>query len=120
MFKFFDRLEDKIRHLLSHHPLLYALIGSVGVILLWRGVWETADMFDFMTGPVSAIIGLILLLATGLFVSFFVGSQIIISGIKEQKKIEDKTEEEVKKEELDLREIKRDLEEIKRKLDQRG
>ena len=111
--KFFDNLEDKIRKRLSKRPIVYAFIGSVGIILLWRGVWMTADMFDFMTGPVSIIIGLAIALLIGLFVSFFVGDQIIISGIKEEKKIDEKTEEEIRKEEVSLKEIKRDIEEIK-------
>jgi len=111
--KFFDNLEDKIRKRLSKRPIVYAFIGSVGIILLWRGVWMTADMFDFMTGPVSIIIGLAIALFIGLFVSFFVGDQIIISGIKEEKKIDEKTEEEIRKEEVSLKEIKRDIEEIK-------
>ena len=111
--KFFDKLEDKIRKRLSKRPIVYAFIGSVGIILLWRGVWMTADMFDFMTGPVSIIIGLTIALLIGLFVSFFVGDQIIISGIKEEKKIDEKTEEEIRKEEVSLKEIKRDIEEIK-------
>jgi len=111
--KFFDKLEDKIRKRLSKRPIVYAFIGSVGIILLWRGVWMTADMFDFMTGPVSIIIGLAIALFIGLFVSFFVGDQIIISGIKEEKKIDEKTEEEIRKEEVSLKEIKRDIEEIK-------
>jgi len=111
--KFFDKLEDKIRKRLSKRPIVYAFIGSVGIILLWRGVWMTADMFDFMTGPVSIIIGLAIALLIGLFVSFFVGDQIIISGIKEEKKIDEKTEEEIRKEEVSLKEIKRDIEEIK-------
>lgn len=101
--KFFDRLEDKIRGHLSHYPIVYAFIGGVGVILFWRGVWHTADMFSFMTGPVSTIIGVALLLLIGLFVSFFIGDSIIITGIRRDKKLAEKTETEVEteKEELD-------------------
>ena len=84
--KFFDKLEDKIRRKLSRCPIIYALVGSVGIILLWRGVWMTADMFNFMTGPVSVIIGIVILLLIGLFVSFFIGDQIIISGIKAERR----------------------------------
>jgi septal ring factor EnvC (AmiA/AmiB activator) len=35
---------------------------------------------------------------TGLFVSSFIGERIVISGLKKEKKVTDKTEEEVKKE----------------------
>lgn len=114
--KFFDKLEDKIRRKLSQYPVIYAFIGSIGIILLWRGVWLTADQFAFMTGPVSITIGVIILLAIGLFVSFFVGEQIIISGLKEEKRLDEKTEREVRREEITLREIKRELEEIKEHL----
>ncbi len=112
--KFFDKLEDKIRKRLSRRPIIYAFIGSIGIILLWRGVWMTADLFNFMTGPVSIIIGVIILLLIGLFVSFFIGEQILISGIKEEKRTDEKTEEEIKKGTVSLEEIKKDIEEIKR------
>ena len=67
--KFFDKLEDKVRARLSHYPILYALVGGVGIVLFWRGVWHVAD--DMGLGSwTSIIISLILLLMTGLFVSF--------------------------------------------------
>jgi len=121
--KFFDRLEDKVRGGLSHYPITYAIIGGVGVVLFWRGVWHTADLFQFMTGPVSAIIGAIMLLISGLFVSFFIGDNIMIAGLKREKKLAEKTELgiETEKEELDdvrgiLLKMERDLEEIKNKM----
>ena len=52
----------------------------------------------------------------GLFVSFFVGEQILISGIKKERKIEEKTEEEIKKESISLNYVKADLEEIKEQI----
>lgn len=114
--KFFDKLEDRIRGALSHHPVLYAIIGSIGIVLLWRGIWMTADMFAFMTGPVSILISVLILLATGLFVSFFIGDQILLSGIKEEKRLDEKTEEEIKNEAMSLKKIKSDIEEIKNQL----
>lgn len=101
--RWFDRLEDKVRGSLSHYPITYAFIAGVGIVLFWRGVWHTADAFAFMTGPVSLLIAIAILLSTGLFVSFFVGDTIIIAGIKRQKKIAEKTELEIEteKEELD-------------------
>ncbi len=114
--KFFDKLEDRIRGALSHRPIVYAFIGSVGIILLWRGIWITADEFAFMTGPVSMIIGVVILMAIGLFVSFFIGDQILISGVKEEKRIDEKTEEEIRGEAVSLRQIKNDLNEIKNQL----
>ena len=113
LIRFFDKLEDKIRTSLSHRPIIYALFGSVGIILLWRGVWLTADMFDFMTPLVSVAIGLLMLLLIGLFVSFFIGEQIIISGIKAEKRTDEKTEEEIRREEISLRGMKKDISDIK-------
>ena len=97
---FFDKLEDKVRSKLSHYPIIYALIGGVGIVLFWRGVWYIAD--DMSLGSwASIIISIILLLMTGLFVSFFIGHYIIFSGLKQEKKIEEKEEDEIRAE-LDL------------------
>ena len=41
--KFFDKLEDKTRAMLSRMPILYAFVGGIGVVLFWRGVWHTTD-----------------------------------------------------------------------------
>ena len=120
--KFFDKLEDKIRGALSHHPIIYAFIGSVGIVLLWRGIWMIADDFE-LSGVASTILGVLLLMAIGLFVSFFIGDQILLSGIKEEKRIDEKTEDEIRGEAVSLRQIKNDIEEIKnhlRKLDKKG
>ena len=97
---FFDKLEDKVRSKLSHYPIIYALIGGVGIVLFWRGVWYIAD--DMSLGSwASIIISIILLLMSGLFVSFFIGHYIIFSGLKQEKKIEEKEEDEIRAE-LDL------------------
>ncbi|MFA4890125.1 MAG: hypothetical protein WC587_00610 [Candidatus Paceibacterota bacterium] len=115
LIKFFDKLENKIRMRLSRYPILYALIGSIGIILLWRGVWMIADTLG-IGGFTSAVLGVVLLLLIGLFVSFFVGSEIIISGIKAEKRTDEKTEEEIKQETSILKEIKEDLKEIKKEI----
>ena len=93
--RFFDKIEDEVRATLSHHPVLYAMIGSIGIILLWRGIWGLADEYQMSNG-MSILIGTLILLSTGLFVSFFVGEQIIISGINAEKRIDEATEEEIK------------------------
>ena len=95
---FFDKLEDKIRARLSHKPILYAIIGGIGIVLFWKGVWETAEYFPVLYGPVSVVLGTVILLLTGLMVSFFIGDSIIISGFKREKKLADKTESEVRSE----------------------
>lgn len=124
--KFFDKLEDKVRASLSRRPILYTLIGAVAIVLFWRGVWMVADMFPFLTGPVSILISVVILLITGVFVSFFIGEGIILSGLKKEKKLVEKTEAEIKTEtekladkltgiETKLQDIEKDLEELKSK-----
>lgn len=115
--KIYNRFEIKLRHKLSHWPILYAFIGSIGVILIWRGVWMIADNMG-MSGLVSMALGVFISIVTGLFVSFFVGDKIIISGIKKEKRIDEKTESEIKKEEVSLSEIKKDLREIKEDIEE--
>ncbi|MCC7500696.1 hypothetical protein IT396_02740 [Candidatus Nomurabacteria bacterium] len=96
--KFFDKLEDHIRARLSHHPILYAFIGGVGVVLFWKGVWETAELFPSLFGIPSVLLGLLLMLPTGLFVSFFIGDNIILSGYRREKKMVERTEQELRAE----------------------
>lgn len=133
--KFFDKLEDKIRGKLSHYPILYAFIGGFGMVIFWRGVWHTTDFFTeiifsyqlngsidlgslpWWDGPLSLLVGSILLLLTGLFVFDFIGSQAIISGIKGEKRLEEKTEEEIKTETEVIKGIEKEVKEISHRLD---
>ena len=135
IYNFFDKLEDKIRGKLSHYPIFYALIGGVGIVIFWRGVWHTADFFTevifsyqldgsvdlgslpWWDGPLSLLIGSVLLLSTGLFVFDFIGTESIISGLKGEKKLAEKTEEEIKVETGAIKEIKEEVKEISRRLD---
>ncbi len=124
---FFDRLEDKIRISLSHYPIPYAFIGGIGVILFWRGIWETADLFPWFSAPLSILIGLIILLLTGLLVSFFIGDSIILSGFKREKKLAEKTESEVRSEKdtmqyvvAELKTIDADLKKLQEKMDEKS
>lgn len=113
---FFDKLEDKVRARLSHHPILYAFVGGVGIVLFWKGVWEAAEHYPLLYGWPSAALGLLLILPTGLFVSFFIGDNIILSGYKKQKKLVEKTEEEIAKD-MDINQaIKAQLDRIEREL----
>ncbi len=102
VFHYFDKFEDRNRAWLSRHPITYALISAVGIVLLWKGVWETAELYPLLHGTGSIILGLLLLLSTGLLVSFFVGEAIIISGVKREKKLAEKTEQEMKTEEASI------------------
>lgn len=97
-------------------PIIYSLVGAVGIILLWKGIWETAEWFTVLDGPGSIILGTAILLATGLLVSFFIGDTIIISGLKREKKIAEKTERDVKTEEDVLVDVERKLAELERQV----
>lgn len=114
---FFDKLEDRVRISLSHHPIPYAIVGGVGVVLFWKGVWETAEFFPILDGPGSITLGVVILLITGLMVSVFIGDSIIISGFNHEKKLAEKTEMEVR-EEINTEElILERLDTIEEKLD---
>ena len=115
-FRFFDKLEDKARSRLSKNPILYAFLSGIGTVLFFRGVWMIADSFDFMTGLVTLIVSLIILLTTGVFVFHFVSDQIIISGLRQEKKLIEKTEEEIKMETITLKEIHALLQKIEKRL----
>lgn len=140
IFKFFDKLEDKVRVRLSHRSIFYALIGGSLVVLFWRGIWHTADilmktgaqmyiyegnkfgkfLYYFFYEPNTIIWTVLLLLLTGLFVSTMIGDRIILSGLKHEKKIDEKTEGEIRQEEEQIillnkkvSQISKDIEEIK-------
>lgn len=125
---YFDKLEDKVRMRLSHRSIVYAFIGGIGTVLFWRGVWHTGDILMreggflgwFFYEPVTIVWTSIILLMTGLLVSVFIGERIIISGLKKEKKVSDKTETEIDKEEDEIRSMRgkiiqmsKDIEEIK-------
>lgn len=135
IYRFFDKLEDKIRSKLSRYPIFYAFFGGVGIVIFWRGVWHTADfvmevitsfqhntsidlgVLPWWDGPLSILIGSVLLLSTGLFVFGFIGSEVIITGLKGEKKLAEKTEEEIKAETGVIKEIKEEVKEISDRLD---
>jgi hypothetical protein len=117
--RFFDKLEDKVRVRLSHYPLVYSFVGGVGIVLFWKGVWETAEEFPALFGLGSLLLGTLIMLMTGLFVSFFIGDSIILSGLKREKKLVEKTEAEVKSEKNTIDYVIMRLDGIERKLDER-
>ena len=74
IYKFFDKLEDKVRGRLAHFPIIYALIGSIATVSIWRGIWEVSDNWG-IPGWVSAVGGILIAMITGLFVSFFINTR---------------------------------------------
>lgn len=114
--RFFDKLEDGVRATLSKHNFLYAFIGGVSIVIFWRGVWITADTIPFLTGPISIFISVAVLLVTGLFVSFFIGADIVISGLKKEKRLDEKVASEVNTELDILKEIQIKISNIEQEL----
>lgn len=143
---FFDRLEDKIRGKLSKFPVVYGLIGGVGIVLFWRGIWYLADVafaviaqwhsvdvrdgamaisgWLLVDGLLSALIGAIMLLLTGLFVFNFLGSGMIISGLKREERAVKEAEREVREAEMEVEgeagvvaEMRGELQEIEKQLE---
>lgn len=104
LIRFFDKLEDRVRGGLSHYPIIYATVAGFGVVLFWRGVWETSDLIG-LHSVWSLVLGFLILLSTGILVAHFLGSKIIISGLKGDKKIEEKTLDEIEKEDSSLRKL---------------
>ncbi|MBU6430862.1 MAG: hypothetical protein KGJ58_02495 [Patescibacteria group bacterium] len=121
LIKFFDKLEDGVRIRLSHRAISYAFVGGAATLLFWRGAWRTFDhienlggIFGILFSPeVSLILSIAVLLLTGLFVSVFIGERVIISGLKQEKKIFDKTESEIKEEEGLLFEVKLTMDKLR-------
>jgi hypothetical protein len=122
---FFDKLEDKTRAKLSRVPLLYAFLGGIGIVLFWRGVWHTTDfltayilgeteitLFSVVDGPLSFLVGTLVLLITGVYVSAFIGNRLIISGLSGEKKLAEKTVDEINAEEDEIKSIKKTLNKV--------
>jgi hypothetical protein len=128
-----DKLEDKVRGKLSHYPIIYAFVGGAGIIIFWRGIWHSIDFlvqfynrgyliaelnnYFWWDGPLSVLIGGTLLLMVGLFVSSFIGNEIIISGLKGEKKMVEKAEQEIEEEIIIDTAIESELHEISRRLE---
>ncbi|OHA27782.1 MAG: hypothetical protein A3C08_03430 [Candidatus Taylorbacteria bacterium RIFCSPHIGHO2_02_FULL_47_18] len=123
--RFFDKLEDRARARLSRSPIVYAIIGGIFVVLFWRAVWLSADMLAEVDGwlsilfspGVSLLLSVLGLLLTGLFVSFFIGDRIILTGLKHEKKLAEKTEKEVEVEEAKIKELHAHIAHIEKRLD---
>jgi len=115
--KFFDKLEDKIRAKLSHYPILYALIGGIGVVLFWRGVWHLADTVN-LGSIASVVLGVVILLLTGVFVYEFIGNRLILSGLYGEKKLTEKQQDEIETEEMQIENLQNTLDRVEKKISQ--
>lgn len=123
---FFDKLENKVRGLLKRHPVIYTLFGGIVIVLFWRGVWHTADILQEKGGwlgwlfyePINLIIVLVILLITGLSVSYFAGELALESEIDKEKKVAARTEREVLEEGGEVRELETAVKEMKKQVDE--
>ena len=61
---------------------------------------------------ISLVIGIVLLLSTGLFVSELVGKEILASGLKKEEAVTKKTEVEVEQETTELSRVEREIHHI--------
>ena len=84
--KFFDLLEDRIRHFLSHWPIFYAFVGILGIVLAWRGIWHIADEIG-LNSWWSLILGIIILLSSGLLVAIAIGDEVLINAWRGRRKV---------------------------------
>lgn len=116
IFKFFDVLEDRIRFTLSKRPILYGFISGIGIVFFFRGVWLLADEFSFMTGLVTLVASIIILLLSGAFVEHFVSDKIISSGIRQEKKLIEKEAVEIRAETNMLHKIQKDIQKLDKKI----
>ena len=128
------KFEARIIAFLSHRPGLYALIVGFGVVLFWRGVWHTVDQLHtyfsydpiyssidiisspWWDGPLSLVVGSVILYFTGAFISSFIGNELILSGLRGEKRLNERTESEVRNEVRAISDIKTSLKEINRTL----
>lgn len=130
-----DVLEDKVRGRLSHYPIIYAFIGGIGIVIFWRGVWHTIDWFmnfvflntyyvtidslsyyPWWNGPLSILIGTVLLLTVGLFVNNFIGNDIISSGLKKEKKLVEKAKADITNDLQESLRIEKEIKEMHKRL----
>jgi hypothetical protein len=131
----FKKIMLKIKAWLSHHPFLYALLGGTGVVLFWRGVWLTTD-FLMLTkyalisygsiesggvlwwdGPLSLLLGIVILSCISAFVSSLIGNEMIISGLRAEKSLVDKESKIIKDEGVVIEDIRSSLAIITSRLD---
>lgn len=63
----------QFKKLKSHHQVIFALIISVGLIALWRGIWGLMDIYFF---PSNQPLSLFLSVFLGIVMLFLVNYSI--------------------------------------------
>ncbi len=113
---FFDKLEDSIRFQFSRHPVPYSIVAGVFVVLFWKGIEDTANMYPALSGPILIAISVPVLLVTGVFVSFFIADRVILSGLKKETRIIRETEVELREEDTLLKTVAEKVNEISKEV----
>lgn len=73
---------------LKRHHIIFSLLGGIGVVLFWHGIWGIADIY---VNPFqSVILGVIVLWITGLLILQLIGSEAIEEDLDKENKILDK------------------------------
>jgi peptidoglycan hydrolase CwlO-like protein len=67
-------------------------------------------------GPLSFLVGTLVLLITGVYVSAFIGNRLIISGLSGEKKLAEKTVDEINAEEDEIKSIKKTLSKVENEI----
>ncbi len=130
------KIFNRFHIFLSHHSYLYATIVGIGIVLFWRGVWHSVDTFHlyinhyystgstslldhpWWDGPASFLAGCLVLYVTRAFVSSFIGNELILSGLRAEKRLAKATEDDVKTEVSTISDIKHTVSAISRKLEE--
>ncbi len=131
----FTKNEQRTQSYLSHRPRLYALIVGIGIVLFWRGVWHSADEIHsvinyfsmpssvslFATpwwdGPLSFLVGGMILYFTGAFTSSFIGNELILAGLRGERKLTERTDADLKSEVVAITDIQEELVIMSKKLE---
>jgi hypothetical protein len=145
IWRLFNKLENRVRGFLSRYPVLYGLLAGIGAVLFWRGVWHGMDfvsqyVIDWhsncpttdiifllkvctvdniaypLDGLISFLLGSGILLLCGVFVSQLLGKEIIISGLRGETRLTEKTEVEVRTETGAIGEIRHEMRNVLRRL----
>ncbi|MBI2613781.1 MAG: hypothetical protein HYW62_03335 [Candidatus Levybacteria bacterium] len=58
----------KLRRLRFHHRIIFTLLGTMGIVLIWRGTWNLFDKTPLLNDPlISILAGLLLVILSGIF-----------------------------------------------------